>query len=56
MQPENADSAMLVTLFGIVTLLRLVQPENAEYLMLRTLSAIATLVRLMQSENIWSPI
>ena len=29
LQPENAEYPMLVTLSGIVTLVRLVQPENA---------------------------
>ena len=39
---------MLVTLAGIVTLVRLVQPENASEPMLVTLSGIVTLVRLVQ--------
>ena len=39
---------MLVTLSGIVTLVRLVQAENAPFPMLVTLSGIVTLVRLVQ--------
>ena len=39
---------MLVTLLGIVTLVRLVQPENAWPPMLVTLLGIVTLVRLVQ--------
>ena len=39
---------MLVTLLGIVTLVRLVQEENAEPPMLVTLLGIETLVRLIQ--------
>ncbi len=39
---------MLVTLLGIVTLVRLVQSENAQRPMLVTLSGIVTLVRLVQ--------
>ena len=46
---------MLVTLLGIVTLVRLVQPENAQSPMLVTLLGIVTLVRLVQSENAASP-
>ena len=42
---------MLVTLLGIVTLVRLVQPENAMIPMLVTLLGIVTLVRLVQPEN-----
>ena len=42
---------MLVTLSGIVTLVRPVQPENAAAPMLVTLSGIVTLVRLVQPEN-----
>ena len=40
---------MLVTLSGIVTLVRLLQPENASSPMLVTLSGIVTLVKLQQS-------
>ena len=40
---------MLVTLLGIVTLVRLVQPSNASSPMLVTLLGIVTLVRLVQS-------
>jgi hypothetical protein len=39
---------MLVTLSGIVTLVRLLQSLKAEPLMLVTLSGIVTLVRLLQ--------
>jgi hypothetical protein len=39
---------MLVTLLGIVTLVRPVQPENAEDPMLVTLLGIVTLVRPVQ--------
>jgi hypothetical protein len=46
---------MLVTLSGIVMLVRLVQPENAPSPMLVTLSGITTLVRLVQPENAPSP-
>ncbi len=40
---------MLVTLLGIVTLVRLVQEENALSPMLVTLLGIVTLVRLVQA-------
>ena len=40
---------MLVTLLGIVTLVRLVQSWNAHAPMLVTLPGIVTLVRLVQS-------
>ena len=39
---------MLVTLLGIVTLVRLVQFKNAQLPMLVTLLGIVTLVRLVQ--------
>jgi hypothetical protein len=39
---------MLVTLFPMMTLVRLVQPEKAQAPMLVTLSGIVTLVRLVQ--------
>ena len=39
---------MLVTLSGIVTLVRPLQPENADDPMLVTLSGIATLVSPLQ--------
>ena len=39
---------MLVTLLGIVTLVRLAQPENAASPMLVTLLGIVTLVRLVR--------
>ena len=42
---------LLVTLFGIVTLVSLLQPENALSPMLVTLSGIVTLVRPLQPEN-----
>ena len=40
---------MLVTLFGIVILVRLLQPEKAQSPMLVTLSGIVILVRLLQN-------
>ena len=46
---------MLVTLLGMVTLVRLVQPENAQSPMLVTLLGMVTLVRLVQSANAQSP-
>ena len=46
---------MLVTLVGIVTLVKLVQPENAEFPMSRTLLGIVMLVTLVQFWNAWSP-
>ena len=42
---------MLVTLSGIVTLVRLVQPANALAPMLVTLVPMLTLVRLLQALN-----
>ena len=42
---------MLVTLLGIVTLVRLVHHQNAYSPMLVTLLGIVTLVRLVQSKN-----
>ena len=42
---------MLVTLSGIVMLVRPLQPENALVRMLVTLSGIVMLVRLLQPEN-----
>ena len=39
---------MLITLSGIVTLVKLVQPENAELPMLVTLSGIVILLKLVQ--------
>ena len=46
---------MLVTLSGMVMLLRLVQSENAEEPMLVTLSGMMTEVRLLQPENAEEP-
>ena len=46
---------MLVTLFGIVTLLRLEQSANALSPMLVTLFGIVTLVRLEQYQNALYP-
>ena len=43
---------MLVTLSGIVTLVRDVQPSKAEPPMLVTLSGIVTLVRDVQFPNV----
>jgi len=42
---------MLVTLFGIVTLVRPVQPEKAAIPMLVTLFGMVTLVRPLQPEK-----
>ena len=42
---------MLVTLFGIVMLVRLLQLENAALPMLVTLFGIVMLVRLLQTEK-----
>ena len=42
---------MLVTLSGIVTLVRLEHPENASFPMFITLSGIVMLVRLEQLKN-----
>ena len=46
---------MLVTLSGIVTLVRPLQPLNAQSPMLVTLSGIVTPVSPLQSKNAWSP-
>ena len=46
--PQNVPSPMLVTLSGIVTLVRLLHPQNAQSPMLVTLSGIVTLVRHSQ--------
>ena len=46
---------MLVTLLGIVTLVRLVQEENADPPMLVTLLGIVTLVRLVQPRERLAP-
>ena len=46
---------MLSTLFGIVTLVKLVQPENAESPILATLSGIVALFKLVQLENAEEP-
>ena len=46
---------MLVTLSGIVTLVRLLQFLKAALPMLVTLSGIVTLVRLLQSEKASPP-
>ena len=43
---------MLVTLSGIVMLVRPVQPLNADSPMLVTLSGIVMLLRLLQPENV----
>ena len=50
--PElNASFPMLVTLFGIVTLVSPMQPENACSQMFVTLFGIVTLVRFMHPAN-----
>ena len=46
---------MVVTLSGIVILVRLVHPKNASSPMVVTLSGIVILVSLVQSENAQSP-
>jgi hypothetical protein len=51
MQSLNAQSSILVTVSGMVMLVRLMQPENAHCPMLVTLSGIVTLVRLVQYWN-----
>ena len=45
LQPQNAPSPILVTLLGIVTLVRPLQPENAQSPILVTPFEIVTLVR-----------
>ena len=55
LQPANAPPPMLVTLLGIVMLVRLSQPLNAQYPMLVTLSGIVMLFRLLQSANAQFP-
>ena len=52
--PSNAQP-MLVTLSGIVTLVRLVQPMNAASPMLVTLLGIVTLARLVHDKNAKAP-
>ena len=49
LQLENALFPMLVTLAGIVTLIRLLHPANAEYPILVTPSESVTFVRPLQS-------
>ena len=58
LQAANALFPILVTLLGIVTLVRPVQPLNAAYPIpiLMTLLGIVTLVRAMQLANALSPI
>ena len=55
-QPENAQTPILVTVFGIVILARLEQFPNAERSILVTLFGIVMLVRLEQPENAELPI
>jgi hypothetical protein len=55
LQPENAPPPMLVTLSGIVMLVRPLQPLNAKCPMLVTLSGIVTLVSPSQPLNAESP-
>lgn len=47
---ENADFPMLVTLSGMLMLVREWHPENAESPMLATLSGMLVLVSELQSE------
>ena len=49
MQPSNAQSPMLVTLLGIVTLVKFVQPSNAKSPILVTLLGIVILAKLVHS-------
>jgi hypothetical protein len=46
---------MLVTLPGMVTLVRPLQPEKAPFPMLVTPSGMVTLIRLLQSLKAYSP-
>ena len=46
--PENADSPMLVTLLGMVMLVKLVHSENAAFPILLTPSGISILVKPVQ--------
>ena len=55
LQLENTDSPIVVTLFGIVTLVKPVQPWNVEGPMLVTPLGIVTLERLVQPENAEPP-
>jgi len=48
LQSATAKSPMLVTLLGMVTLVKLVQPMNALIPMLTTLLPIVTLVKPVQ--------
>ena len=50
-QPLNTSVSIVVTLSGIVMLVRLRQPENASSLISVTLLPIVTLVRLLQPWN-----
>ena len=55
-QPENASSPILVTLFGMVIELRPAHPEKAELPILVTLLPMVTEVRPVQLPNASSPI
>ena len=55
LQPENAEPPILLTLSGIVMLVKLVQPRNTEPPILVTPSGITTLVKPLQSWNVSFP-
>ena len=48
MQPENASPPMVVTLFGMVTVVRIQQESSAPCPMVVTLSGMVRLARLVQ--------
>ena len=53
MQSANADSPILVTLSGIVILVKLLHPLNANFSILVTLLGIITLFKLTQFLNVF---
>ncbi len=53
MQPENAESPIVVTLLGMVTEVK-EQPKKAKYPMFFTLSGMLTEVKFKQSRNAYS--
>ena len=55
-QPENANSSRLVTLLGMMTLVKLVQKPNAKRPRRVTLLGSSTLARLVHPANAQSPI
>ena len=56
MQDSNAEDPILVTLFGIIILVKLSQDSNAEYPILVTLFGISIFVKLVQDSNAEDPI